>query len=186
MGRKILFTDREKDFIRRFSSIRSGNWMAKKLGVSYCVVYRFMDREGLKKLGARKALSIQWTDEMITILKKEFPVTFNRDLAARLNMGMRSLIRKARELGIEKEPGFLEKRRAIISKLAAQNHPPPWNKGLHFNPPWLVPTQIKKGESRKDKVDYKAIADRRKELIRKERLRMKYGLPRKTKIRLKL
>lgn len=177
------FTDREKEFIFQFAGKKSGTWMAKKLQASYCMVYRFMDAHGLKRIGSSKALSISWTPEMLEILRNEFPVSYNRKLAAKLKVSMRSLIRKARELHIEKEPGFLDKRRKEITHMATINHGVPWNKGLHYTPLHLVPFQHKPGQ--RPNRDYKAQGERLQELYRRDRLRMKYGLPRLTKKNLK-
>ena len=61
---------------------------------------------------------------------------YNRELAKLLNVSVRSVIRKARELNIDKEPGFLEKRRDEITKMAIKAHPPQPTKGKKG---WSVP-----------------------------------------------
>ena len=66
----------------------------------------------------RRTAGIDWTAEMIDTITSKFATSFNRDLAGELGVSLRTLIRKARELGLEKEPGFLEKNRKTISKMA--------------------------------------------------------------------
>lgn len=51
-----------------------------------------------RKVKSTKGIKIIWTPKMIYMVKKYFPVKYNRVLAAELNVSMRSLIRKAREL----------------------------------------------------------------------------------------
>ena len=43
---------------------------------------------------------------MITRLKTEYPTQYNKELAAELGVSWRSLVRKARELGVEKRTRF--------------------------------------------------------------------------------
>lgn len=131
-----------------------------------------------------KGLKTIWTPEMIEKLTNEFPYRFSRDVGKDLGLSIRTIIRKARELGLEKEEGFLAKNRAEISKLAIEAKPPNPMKGVKG---WSVPGgekfQFKPGEKRY-LINYKKVHEKRNETIRKERLRIKYGLPRKTKLKL--
>jgi hypothetical protein len=131
---------------------------------------------------------INWTPEMIDSLVRLFPVTFNRVLAKQLGIGWRSLVRKARDLGIEKEPDFLEKRRKEITDLAVKaNHNP--NTGKRG---WSVPnsefTRFKPGNISVMKVNpdvVEKVRVKRNKTIKRERLRLKYGMPPLTKLKLK-
>lgn len=130
---------------------------------------------------------INWTDEMINRLKSEFPVRFNKDLAKDLGIGWRSLVRKARELNINKEPGFLEKNRSVISEMATKAHPPHPFKGVKgWNVPNSQKTRFKPGSisAMNDPLIVKKVHDKRNETIRKEKLRIKYDMPQKTNLRL--
>ncbi len=135
-----------------------------------------------------KGIKTEWTEEMIEKLKAEFPFRFTRDIGKEMNISSRTVIRKARDLGIEKEEGFLEKNRASITKLATAALPPNPYKGIKG---WQVPNgeayQFKKGNvspMKDEKIKKKAI-NSRNETIRKEKLRIKYGLTRKTKLKLR-
>ena len=93
------------------------------------------------RLGLKKDhYGIVWTDEQLMLLRRFFPVVFNRPLARWIGVSMRTLIRKARELGLEKKPGFLEERRLDIQRLAGEairlsnNKSTRFTKGVHNNP----------------------------------------------------
>lgn len=81
-------------------------------------------------------MATNWTKEMIEKLKIEFPYRFSRDIGKDLGLSIRTIIRKARELGLEKEDRFLQKRKAKISELARKAHPPHPMKGVKG---WFVP-----------------------------------------------
>ncbi|EGK00478.1 hypothetical protein [Dysgonomonas gadei] len=136
-----------------------------------------------------KGIKVIWTAEMLEILRREFPSSFNRDLAAKLEVSMRTLIRKARELNLEKEEFFLESRRAEITEMARKAHPPQSTKGLKG---WSVPGgekfRFKKGHipAMKTNPDVAAkVRDKRNATIRLEKLRLKYGLRTMTKLNIK-
>lgn len=93
------------------------------------------------KLGLKKDhYGIVWTDEQLKLLRTYFPIMFNRPLAKWIGVSMRTLIRKARELGLEKKPGFLEERRRDIQHLAgeairlSENKSTRFKRGVHNNP----------------------------------------------------
>ncbi|MDD2353416.1 MAG: hypothetical protein PHX56_07695 [Atribacterota bacterium] len=118
---------------------------------------------------------------MIKKIKREFPVKYNRVLAKELNVSMRSLIRKARELGIQKENDFLVKRKKEIQKMSREAHPPHPYKGIKG---WYVPnseaTRFKPGNisSMKTNPDVvQKVRKKRNETIARDRRRLRLGLP---------
>ena len=73
------------------------------------------------KLGLKKTHhGVVWTPSKIKLLTDFFPIMFNKPLAKWVGVSMRTLIRKAREMGLEKEPGFLERRREDIGELVSE------------------------------------------------------------------
>lgn len=50
---------------------------------------------------------IFWSPQMISDLKRYFPTTLNEELAGILNVSPRTMVRKARELGLEKDKVWL-------------------------------------------------------------------------------
>ncbi len=53
------------------------------------------------------SVRIYWSDYMVEKLKRLFPTTKNEELAVELNVSPRTMIRKARELGIEKDKSWM-------------------------------------------------------------------------------
>ena len=110
--------------------------VAKLLGRSYHATAVKASKMGLKK----DHYGIVWTDEQIKLLRSFFPTMFNRHLAKWLGVSVRTLIRKARELGLEKKPGFLEERKRDIQRMAGEairrsdHHNTRFKKGVHYNP----------------------------------------------------
>lgn len=130
-----------------------------------------------------------WTPEMIQTLTEQFPVTYNKVLADQLGVSWRTLVRKARELHIEKEPGFLDNRRNEITSMAVKAHPPHPHKGEKG---WHVPN----GETNRFKPGHVPamvtdpelrirVHKTRNETLKRDRIRIKLGLSRLTKINLK-
>jgi len=116
---------------------------------------------------------------MLQRLREEYPVRYNRELSRDLGVSVRSLIRKARELGVRKEDRFIEKRMAEIEKMAnsaAKKSKRPNMKGRHLNPAG----EFKPGHKESAETKRRRIAAL-KDTAYREKVRLKYGLPRKTK-----
>lgn len=136
----------------------------------------------------KRPFRIVWSDEMIKSLQVKFPFTFNRELAKELKVSMRSLIRKARELGLEKEPGFLSKNRALITQMAVANNHNKYTGQKGWSVPNSEATRFKKGNVPaicKNQSVLNRIHLKRNETIRRERIRIRYGMTRLTKLNLK-
>lgn len=128
-------------------------------------------------------IKIVWTAEMEDKVRSDFPYRFNADLSKEMGISPRSLIRKARELNVEKEPGFLDKNRQEISARATAARPANPTKGLKG---WSVPGgekyRFKAGERRFNNPEQSTRS--RNRTIQLEKMRIKYGLPQKTKLKL--
>lgn len=137
----------------------------------------------------RRTAGIEWTDQMIETITLKFATTFNRELAEELGVSMRTMIRKARELGLEKESGFLDKNRSEISKMAKESRGPNPTKGQKG---WSVPGgekyRFKPGNISRMKTDpelVERVRQKRNATIREEKFRIRVGLEQKTKLKLK-
>lgn len=137
----------------------------------------------------RRTAGIEWTSEMIETITSKFATTFNCDLADELCVSVRTMIRKARELGLEKEPGFLDKKRKKISQMAKDARRPNPTKGQKG---WTVPGsekyQFKPGHVPAMKNNPELIERvhrTRNETIKNGKFRLKIGLDPETKLRLK-
>lgn len=135
-----------------------------------------------------KGIKTNWTPEMDEKIRKEFPVRFTREIANELKLGLRTIIRRARELGVEKEEKFLENRRELISKMAQEARPENPTKGdSTFRIPGGEKYQYKKGHVPAIKNNPEIIAkvqNKRNQTIKRERIRLKYGLKPITKMKL--
>ena len=67
---------------------------------------------GLKK----RSYGIVWTENMLDLLKTYYPTMTNLSLSRLIGVSMRTLTRKASELGLEKAPDFLEINARTISE----------------------------------------------------------------------
>lgn len=131
---------------------------------------------------------IIWTDEMLQKLTNEFATKFNKELAAELNVGWRTLVRKARDLGLEKESDFLEKNRELITSMAVANNKNKYTGCKGWSVPNSEATRFKKGSTSIMAINPEVVQKVRKarnETIRRERIRIRYGLPRLTNMNLK-
>lgn len=137
----------------------------------------------------KKWRKIEWTPDMLETLKKEFPTSYNAELSNALGVSPRSLIRKARELGLDKELGFLDKRRPEIGAMAKmargtnvtkgqKGWSVPGGEAYRFHPGHIPATKT-------DKALVERIRKKRNETLRRERIRIKYGMERLTKLRIK-
>lgn len=52
---------------------------------------------------------IYWSGDMLSLIRREFPTTLNEELAGMLGVSLRTMLRKARELGLSKDPQWLAK-----------------------------------------------------------------------------
>lgn len=82
---------------------------------------------------------IYWSDSMLRMLRDEYPVTKNEVLAGCLGVSVRTMVRKARELGIEKDRSWLsgmwdDHRRMAQMMSRAMGYPGKFEKGRHAYP----------------------------------------------------
>ena len=103
------------------------------------VFYDFETGRMMEHQGARKR--IFWNENMLSVLKRYFPNTKNEEVAEMCGVSLRTVIRKARELGLQKDKNFVLKvwddnrllavvknRRNENSGMMKKGHIP-WNKG---------------------------------------------------------
>lgn len=85
------------------------------------------------------ATRIFWNTSMLDYLRRHFPTTLNEELAECLGVSPRTMIRKARELGLEKDPKWLadvwEERRQLVHIISKRKgYPGGFQKGQRANP----------------------------------------------------
>lgn len=132
----------------------------------------------------------QLTPEEETYLIENYATTLNRDIVKHLNTSMRTLARWARKYGLVKDMEAIEpQRRALISKLAHlalifhDYKKRPLN-GIEtrFKPGYKARELF--GEEKFNEMHRKTVETRKKTFM-EERARVAFGLPQKTKMRVK-
>lgn len=67
---------------------------------------------------------ITWLPQAVADFKVKYPTCFNSDLAIEFKCDVRTILRKAREFGLEKTPDFMKANKAEIIRrsLIAKEH----------------------------------------------------------------
>ena len=128
------------------------------------------------------------TDEQISWLCRHFRNTKNAKLAAKLGISESGLHRLARRYGLKKTPQFMRKTQAATTAAAKASHlkngtyPPkgyiiPRSEEFRFG----MPRAYKETPAKKRKRIEKAVQSRR-ETVREERIRIRWGFPQLTKM----
>ena len=96
---------------------------------------------------------------MLDYLNQHYATTLNEELAGCLGVSVRTMIRKARELGLEKDKVWLrgvyeERRRMAMSAWKRKGNPGGFKKGVRNSPA----TEFKKGHTESDETKAKRIA----------------------------
>ena len=60
---------------------------------------------------------VYWSPQMLSILKAKYPFTRDEEMAEMFNVGRKTLMRKARELGLKKDPEYIRRVRTESSRL---------------------------------------------------------------------
>lgn len=139
------WTWKEIDFLRINYSKMTNAELARKLKRTYGAVITRAYKMGLKKKNGNKL--IEWTPRMLKLLNDFYPTMFNDALAKWLGVSIRTMTRKARELGLKKREDFHElKKDAIRQKqseaLKKVECATRFKKGHHASPA----TEFKKGQ----------------------------------------
>ncbi len=85
------------------------------------------------------ATRIFWSRQMIDLLKTHFPTTLNEEMAGLLGVSVRTMLRKARELGLEKDRQWLTAiwdERCLMAHVSSKRlgYPGSIKKGQHLSP----------------------------------------------------
>lgn len=147
--------------------------IAKRLNRSEQAILVKAYKLGLKR--DRDTYTIVWTPNKLKILTDFFPIMFNKPLAKWLGVSQRTLNRKAKELGLEKQEGFLEKRKKDIQQLASEalkkvECKTRFKKGERFYPEG----EFKKGHQESPETKEKRIASLKESWRRRKEAQVKY------------
>lgn len=132
---------------------------------------------------------IELTERQQAWLTKHFKHTKNDECAIRLGISPRSVVRIARSLGLNKTPQFIAKCQANAAEAAKRSH---LLNGTYPPKGFIIPRseefRFKEGEkkrwdAKKEALRVQKSAESRRETLRKERIRVKWGLEQKTFLR---
>lgn len=138
----------------------------------------------------RNTAKIVFTDEQRQWLIDNYPTTLNRDLAAHLGISESSVHRWARLLGVKKDPdwfhGLVLERCALMARLNRGEG----NNGKNNLAILGEKTRFRKGQTNRERYGeenerrrIQRATESRRETVRKERMRVRWGLPQETKLR---
>lgn len=134
-----------------------------------------------------RGIKIEWTPAMLAELKARFPTDFNKDIAASLGVSWRSVVRKARELGLQKIDNFhalTGKERGRRAHAVRRHNPAQQGKG--FVVPGSEKYRFAPGHTPRIAWDNdlkERVHAKRRDTIARDRLRKKYGMRRLTKFK---
>ena len=135
--KNYFVTCRDLNFIRDNYQKMTAKEIADAIGRSESSVQKKLYDMRITK----KVRGIEWTPEMLKLLRDFFPIMFNDCLAKWLGVSVRTLVRKAREMGIDKVPDFHERKRdAIKERVLEGREKYGWGNSIH--------TRFKKGDPR--------------------------------------
>lgn len=128
---------------------------------------------------------VAWTEEMLRTLTEEYPDKLNAEIAQRLGVTKAVVEHKARELGLRKPPDFNERhRKAIYARRTVPYRNDGWfRKGTRTG----EESRFRKGhtESEEGKAGrITSVTKARRKQTYDELVRIKYGLRRRTRLRL--
>lgn len=139
----------------------------------------------------RNCTKITFTDEQRDWFVAHFSTTLNKDCADHLGVSMRTMIRFARELGLEKDPAWLHCIFMERCRMAAESNRGEGNKGIANLLKYGKAYRFKKGETsrqrlgdEREKERIRKSAATRRETLRKERMRVNWGLEQQTRLKI--
>lgn len=124
-----------------------------------------------------KSKRLLWTENMLRELKAKFPIMHSEELAGMLQMCKRTLERKAKELGIKKNPQWLAKNREECRRIAYSCTRRGLNPGCYKS--GHAPTHgYKKGRVLNKEIEEKRVAHLRESLRKRKHKQKvnKYGV----------
>jgi len=138
----------------------------------------------------RDCTKIVLTGEQQQWLRDHFATTLNKDCAAHLGISETSLHRQARRLGLKKDPGWFHQIVLERCAMMAEANRGDGNHGKKNLLKYGAQTRFRKGQTNRERYGeenerrrIQRAAATRRETIRKERMRIRWGLPQETKLR---
>ena len=134
----------------------------------------------------KKGKKLNWTDERIAILRQCYSIESNENLAERLGVSPRTLVRKAKELGIYKSE-HVTKTTGLddtVRELYATHSQREIAEETHTSCSTIKRIVKELGLTRTKEEDSKMRSRLRQKLLKSERARIAFGLDQNTNIKL--
>lgn len=116
---KKVWTKAEEDELRELYGMMTAGALAVRFGTTYRAIYQKCNKMGLKKEQPNK---IHLTQQQELWMKINWPHMSNEICALMLGISLRSVVRQARRLGLQKTEQFIKECQAHTSKRAKENH----------------------------------------------------------------
>lgn len=145
-------TEHDAEIIQMFHDGRTYEEIGLAVGYAPGWVFTICKRHGLSRKGPRYypdtgrveeapngSRRISWSRQMVDDLLRLFPKTLNKEIAEYLGISLRTMIRKARELGLQKDPDWLtdvweDRRRQAHMVARIKGYPGTIKPGEHRSP----------------------------------------------------
>lgn len=138
----------------------------------------------------RDTTPIVLAEEQKQWLRDNYATTLNKDCAAHLGISETSLHRQARRLGLKKDPGWFHQIVLERCAMMAEANRGEGNHGKKNLLKYGAQTRFRKGQTNRERYGeenerrrIQRAAVTRRETIRKEKQRVRWGLPQQTKMR---
>lgn len=123
----------------------------------------YSDKQGRAMEHRGYVTRIYWNRDMLDYLRRHFATTLNVELAGCLGVSLRTMIRKARELGLKKDEVWLsevweERRKMAQSASRRKGYPGSFKNGVRNNPDG----EFKKGHGESNEVKARRSASLRR------------------------
>lgn len=135
----MRWTDDKTRLLKELYPTHTSQQIAEILGTSWMAVYQKANKLGLWK---EQPCKIRLTPSQELWMKRNWPHMSNGICAMYLGISLRSVIRQARRLGLEKTPQFMRECQAHTARKAKESHE---RNGTYPAKGWYSPN-LRKGE----------------------------------------
>ena len=145
-----VWTKAEEDELRELYGKMTAEALAVRFGTTYRAIYQKCNKMGLKK---GQPCKIHLTPQQELWMKIHWPHMSNEICALILGISLRSVVRQARRLGLQKTEQFMKECQAHTSQKAQESH----IKNGTYPAKGYYSTNLQKGEAYQFKPGHKVI-----------------------------
>lgn len=179
----------KEEIIRQYAQGEDISALARQYGCHYSWIRNILVRNGIniraprynKSVGrivhvAGRSRSVFWSKQMEDELRRIFPRSFNAELCEYFGLSQRTILRKARQMGLQKDPEWQHQNCLHSARMAhiaarAKGYPGHFKKGHPANE-----FSFKKGHKESEEVKQKRVATLRRTLLIRPEITVQRGL----------